>query len=120
MESPPHDHARQRHFVNRGTWKAYERRIAVALGGKRIPVTGLDRHGADVVTTMFHVQVKRGQRFPSYLREWLDGICGTAKDAAKVGVVVWNCKGGRDDESVVVMRFKDFQDLHGVVEPSQD
>ena len=42
----------------RSTWKASERRVASDLLGQRIPVTGVDRDGADVITPLFHVQVK--------------------------------------------------------------
>jgi hypothetical protein len=38
----------------RGTWKSYERRVAADLGGRRIPVSGIDRDGADVECPMFN------------------------------------------------------------------
>lgn len=94
-------------------WKRVETRIAKALGGKRIPVTGIDRHGADIITPMFCIQSKRRLGMPSYLREWLDGICLTAKQANKVGVVIWTSPGKRDESAVVVMRLSDFRELHG-------
>jgi hypothetical protein len=95
-------------------WKRFETRIAKALNGRRIPVTGIDRHGADVESAMFLIQAKRRKGCPSYLREWLDGICGSAKKANKVGVVVWTEPGTRDTGALVVMRYSDFIDLHGV------
>jgi hypothetical protein len=94
-------------------WKRFETRVAKALNGQRIPVTGIDRDGADVVTPMFHVQTKRRNGMPSYLREWLDGICLTAKCAQKIGVVIWTSPGKRDESAVVVMRLSDFIELHG-------
>jgi hypothetical protein len=101
--------------MHRSTWKSYERRVAKDLNGQRIPVTGIDRHGADVITPMFAVQVKRRQGLPGYLRDWLGGICSTAN--GKVGIVIWNELGKRDGEAVVVMRYCDFIDLHGKPEP---
>lgn len=97
----------------RGTWKAYERRLAEDLGGKRIPVTGIDRHGADVVTRMFHVQAKLRKSLPQWLFDWLGGICGTAGDAGKVGVLILRKPRMEDVDALVVLRYKDFVDLHG-------
>ena len=54
------------------SWKAFERRIARKLGGKRIPVTG-ERDGADVVAGPFVYQAKLRRGLPSYLRDWLRG-----------------------------------------------
>jgi hypothetical protein len=96
----------------RGTWKRRERDVAKALNGQRIPVTGVDRHGADVTTPLFAVQVKHGRRRPKHLRDWLEGICSTAK-AEQVGIVIWADNQERLDDAVVLMRMKDFRDLHG-------
>lgn len=99
----------------RATWKGFERRLAECLNGKRIPVTGMDRHGADVVTPMFCIQAKLRKGQPSYLREWLDGICLTALASNRIGVVIWKTpgRGKPDDDALVVMRLKDFEALHG-------
>lgn len=97
--------------MSRHAWKRSERVIAKLLGGRRIPVTGIDRHGADVVTDCFAVQVKTGRNRPSYLKAWLNGICQTAGD--KTGLVVWQASRERIEDAVVVMRLKDFIDWHG-------
>lgn len=89
--------------------------MAKRLGGKRIPVTGIDRHGADVVTPLLHVQVKHGRRRPAFLREWLDGICGTAGDAGKIGIVVWSDNGERTQDAIVMVKLSDFEQLHGEI-----
>lgn len=99
----------------RGTWKAAERRVAADLGGARIPVTGIDRDGADVVTPMFHVQVKLRRALPVWLWTWLAGIQGDAKPAGKVGVLILKKPRQRDSEGLVVMSYGDFVDLHGSV-----
>jgi hypothetical protein len=101
-------------LVSDTSWKAFERRIAAALGTRRIPVTG-ERAGADLEDGLFVYQAKLGRRCPAYLREWLAGIrfAGAARSPGKVGVVVWKPKGGRDGDALVVLAFADWRDLHG-------
>ena len=101
----------------RNTWKGYERRVAADLGGQRIPVTGLGRDAADVVTPMFHIQVKLRNSLPSWLWAWVSGICMDA-EAGKIGVLILKRPGERDTEGLVVMRYGDFVDLHGKPEAS--
>lgn len=91
-------------------WKAYERRVAALLGGKRIPVTG-EREGADVESVLALGQCKKRKRMPEYLFSWLDGIRRRAKDKGKLGIVVMQRPGRLDLESVVIMRFDDFLDI---------
>jgi hypothetical protein len=95
------------------TWKAFERAVAKDLGTRRIPVTGIDRAGADVSHGPFSYQCKLGRRFPSYLREWLDGIRSSAKATNQIGVVVWREKGARTADALVCLRWADWVDLHG-------
>jgi hypothetical protein len=92
------------------SWKRAERRIAARLDGRRIPVTG-ERDGADVVTATLCVQVKHGRRRPAFLRAWLDGIVGTAIRAERIGVIVWQARGERTDEAIVLVRLRDFEAL---------
>jgi hypothetical protein len=93
-------------------WKAYERRLARDVGVERIPVTGAnaDRDFEDGIACY---QAKCGYKQPSYLLEWLSGICGTAQRIDKVGVVVWKPKGKQDIDALVFLRWKDWVDLHG-------
>jgi hypothetical protein len=95
-------------------WKQFERRCARALGLERIPVTG-ERDGADFRDGMFAYQAKKGRRFPSYLTDWLCGIRATAARSARVGVVIWQDRGKRDADAVVVLAFRDWVELHGRV-----
>lgn len=96
------------------SWKAFERRVAKRMGGERIPVTG-EREGADVVGGPFVYQCKLRRGMPAYLKGWLRGIVGAAARSEReaTGVVVWKEPNGRDDDAVVVLRLKDWQDLHG-------
>jgi hypothetical protein len=97
----------------RATWKSYERRVAADLGGVRIPVTGIDRHGADVVTPLFDVQVKLRRSLPAWLWRWLAGIVATAEGHGKVGVLVLRTPRMEDRDALVVLRMTDWRDLHG-------
>ena len=96
------------------SWKAFERRVAKRVGGRRIPVTGIDRDGADVVAGPFVFQCKLRRGLPSYLRDWLRGIVEAGGRCGATGVVIWKAPNARDDEAVVVLRLRDWQDLHGV------
>ena len=83
------------------SWKAFERRIAKRIGGKRIPVTG-ERNGADVVAGPFVYQAKLRKGVPSYLRDWLRGIVAAGERSGATGVVIWKAPNARDDDAVVV------------------
>ena len=88
--------------------------IAEGMGGRRIPVTG-ERDGADVVGGgPFVYQCKLRKGVPDYLRAWLDGIVAAGKRQGATGIVVWKAPHARDDDAVVVLRLKDWQDWHGV------
>jgi hypothetical protein len=95
------------------TWKRREREVAGVLGGRRIPVTGIDRHGADVETPLLCVQVKHGRRRPAFLSEWLDGICRSGAASGRVGLVVWTDHHEPTRDAVVILRLADFEALHG-------
>ena len=105
-------------------WKAFERRIAKRLGTTRIAVTG-ERNGADALTPMFAYQFKKRSKStpPSQsLLAWLDGICEAADRAGgdRIGVVVWQrSQGCLDAESLVVLKLKDWEALHGPTRPAE-
>jgi hypothetical protein len=94
------------------TWKAFERRMSRDVGTERIPVTG-ERHGADAENAMFSFQFKLRRCIPAFIFEWMDGIVLTAQRRSKVGVLVLKTPRMRDEESLVVVRWKDWCDLHG-------
>ena len=94
-------------------WKAFERRLARRVGGRRIPVTG-ERDGADVIADgAFCYQAKLRRGLPSYLREWLRGIVAAGGRKNATGVVVWKAPREKDDEAIVILRLADWQALHG-------
>ena len=96
------------------SWKAFERRLAKKVGGRRIPCTG-EKAGVDVIAGPFCYQAKLRRGLPSYLSEWLSGIVAAGERCGgATGVVVWKAPGARDDDAVVVLRLRDWQDWHGV------
>lgn len=94
------------------SWKAYERRMCKDAGTERIPVTG-ERHGADGQTGMFCYQFKLRQVVPWWIIDWLAGIVNKAIETDRVGVLVLKRPGDLDRDSLVVVRWKDWVDLHG-------
>jgi len=107
-------------MTSRSTWKGSERRVAKDLGGKRIPVTGVDRDGADVITPIFHIQVKLRKTLPAWLWVWMNGIAGDAEPHGKIGLLILKKPRQRDVDSLVAMRYGDFIDLHGPLEGDND
>lgn len=87
-------------------WKAFERRLCRDVGTERIPVTG-ERHGSDGETERFCFQFKLRSSLPRWLFAWLDGICGSATRQGKTGVLVLKVPRMRDDQALVVMRWRD-------------
>lgn len=103
-------------------WKAFERRVAVLLGTRRIPVTG-ERDGADFEDGMFCYQAKsRASQFPGYVLEWLDKIRRKAaeRSPAKIGVVILQRPRCLDQDALVVVSLRDWIDLHGPVGQVED
>lgn len=97
------------------TWKRRERQVAAALGGHRVPVTGIGRGDRDVETPLLWVQVKARKSLPAWLWEWLSEICGGAKTVDKSGVLVLIKPGMEIHDALVIMRLTDFEALHGRV-----
>jgi hypothetical protein len=85
------------------------------MGVERQPVTG-ERDGADNAPhPMFCFQFKLRRCIPAFVFQWLGGIVATAARANKIGVLVMKTPHMRDEESLVVVRWKDWCDLHGAM-----
>lgn len=97
----------------RATWKAWERTVAKRLRGTRIPVTGQDAGGPDVVSDLLAVQVKLGQRLPNYLAQWLGNLEQwlAGRQPARTPLVVWRPVNVLTQDALVVMRLGDFERL---------
>lgn len=94
-------------------WKAVERRLARDVGTERIPVTGLDRDGADFEDGIACYQAKSRRSLPVWLWRWLAGIVSTATAKGKTGVLVLHQPGQDRGEALVVLRWRDWRELHG-------
>ena len=94
-------------------WKRFERTVAERVGGRRIPCTGLDRDGADVIAKPFHYQCKLRRGVPAYLTKWLAGITATATQSGSTGVVVWRAPGTPNSDALVILRLADWVAWHG-------
>lgn len=92
------------------TWKRAERRVAKALGGKRLPVSGTE--APDVVTEWVCVEVKYRRAFPLWLTEALDRAVRHAKDS-QLPVAVLVQRGRRTSNAMVVLKLKDFREHFG-------
>ena len=93
------------------SWKAFERRLAHRVGGKRILVTG-ERDGADVDAGPFVYQAKL-RPVPAYLTGWLNGIVSAGERTGATGIVIWKTPRSLDDDALVILRLADWQELHG-------
>lgn len=100
-------------------WKAAERRFARALGVERIPVTG-ERHGADFEDGIACYQLKSRRSIPRWLWGWLSGIQGTARTKDKCGVLLLHLPGQERGDALVVLSFKDWQEIVGVTAKEAD
>ena len=82
------------------------------MGGRRIPCTG-EKDGIDVDAGPFVYQAKLRRGMPGYLRTWLNGIVESGTRKGSIGVLIWKQPRERDADAVVVLRLRDWTDLHG-------
>ena len=94
-------------------WKKFERRVSRDHGVERQPVTG-ERDGSDCQEhPMFVLQMKLRKAIPKSIREWSDSIHRTAQRVKKIGVLIVKEPGKLDDNALVIVRYRDWVDLHG-------
>ena len=89
------------------TWKNIERAICKIFGGSRSGPVGKD--GPDCAgTTPFAIQVKHGKQIPKGIQKFMQQ---TIADCPKgqIPTLVMHAHGTSIDESLVVMRLKDFK-----------
>ena len=99
-------------------WKAYERRSANRWGTVRIGPTGDD--GADFVSEFLYVQCKLRKSIPLWLLEAIDNAVNAAKGTEKKGVALVKKLNMRDDDSIVLMRLKDFEEFYELRKDDSD
>lgn len=94
-------------------WKKFERRISRDHGCERQPVTGEREAGDSKEHPLFAFQMKLRKAIPKSIREWSDGICRTAKRDGKIGVLIVKEPGLHDENALVILKYRDWVDLHG-------
>ncbi len=91
---------------NRERGKAAERHVAKALGGERVGVLG----GEDVSHDLLSVEVKSRVRFVG--ETFMSQARANCPDG-KIPAVVVHVHGKRHCDDLVLLRMRDFEDLHG-------
>lgn len=87
-------------------WKKFERRIAAALGGRRVRCG--ERELEDVEHEILSVEAKLLKEVPVCMREPLEQAIKNAPEG-KIPIVCMKKKKRPDDNALVFMRFKDFK-----------
>lgn len=96
------------------TWKSVERAIASLLKGKRVPVTGRTRGSApDIAHRTLSIEVKHRKAYPAWLLDAYDQAeKSNNKAKTKLPIVILHMKGIKYEDSLVVLKLKDFIKLH--------
>lgn len=91
-------------------WKDHERRIATAIGGKRISAPW--RQGADVVNNWLCIECKARKKLPQWIE---DALRQAEKDAKEyqLPIAVLHEKGRHQKNDLVVIRWNTFQEWFG-------
>lgn len=98
-------------------WKATERRIAAALGGHRVPVTGRARGATpDIAHSWLCPEVKHRAALPGWLKEAMEQARAAAAPG-QLAVAVLHEHGQAGAGDLVVMRLADFTAWFGDFEP---
>lgn len=93
-------------------FKAMERRVAQALGGKRVPVTGRERGDApDVEHELFSIECKQGARgLPAWFTEGYKQAIAAWRPG-QLPIVIYHTVGTRHEDAVVCIRVKHLRQL---------
>ncbi len=97
--------------MKRGTWKNSERRMAEALGGQRVPITGRSRGSApDIEHPLWAIEHKAGAVLSTRLQTALDQANAAAVGTGKTPLVTIDHfrAGNQGNIQVVMMTLDDF------------
>lgn len=99
------------------SWKSAEKGIARALGGERISNRFLGLDVTDVVCGIFACEVKERKVLPLWI---INAMAQAVRNArhGRVPIVALHKLGDRYDDALIVMRLRDFTDLHGELKPA--
>lgn len=92
------------------SWKAFERRIADALGTKRNPLSGSNsgHSESDTLHPELFIECKLRKRIP-FMKDW-EKTKKSAKKEKKIPLVVFHEK--KRKENIVMMSFEDFEEMY--------
>lgn len=93
---------------HKSTWQRHERHVAAAMGATRTGNTG--QPGADVQSDAWSIECKSWRRLPARVLDALHQAERTATDGRTAAAVLHQV-GERHDADLVVLRWRDFQDL---------
>jgi len=93
------------------TWKAVERKVALYLGGERVPVTGRQRGSApDVLHDKLSIEVKHRQSLPSWLFDAMEQA-EMSKKGEQIPTVILHQKGQKIEDCLTILRLSDILSL---------
>lgn len=93
-------------------WKLGERKVAKALGGVRVPVSGRG-DGPDIDHARYALEVKTRKRRSLLLDSAMAQAEKAAKGTSKVPMVVLHYYGDRFDDAYAVVRLRDVARVEG-------
>jgi hypothetical protein len=107
--------------MHRATWKNWERFWAHQLGGVRVPITGRQRGATpDVAHPLYSIEVKAGRVLSPRLQLGMRQATAAARGGRIPLLCISQTSSGRPAEHYVMLRLRDWKDLHGGPETSQE
>lgn len=101
-------------------WKHAERRIAAALGGKRVPVSGRGRGDApDIEHPSLSIEVKSRRTLPTWLGDALHQA-EASSTGDRIPVAVLHQDRARYRDALVVLRLEDFAGIQRRLTPREN
>jgi hypothetical protein len=104
------------------TWKAFERRVAKAVGGTRRGADFRNREASGGMDDIKHDSLSIEVKLLSKV-SWCDMLaavkqCEANAPAGKLPLAILKKKGGQDKDALVVMRFERFIELQDQHKPT--
>lgn len=93
------------------SWKDFERRVALVLGGKRVPCGArvqLSYDPGDVRHNIFFVECKAQRRWD--IKQWMRTTIKKARVVGKFPMLVVSSK-GEDCPPLVIIRLRDWKEV---------
>lgn len=94
--------------MSRATWKSTERRIAAAIGGTRVPVSGRGRGDQpDIEHDRLSLEVKHRKALPGWLHDAMDQARAAARPG-QIPVAILHEHGARHDANLCILTLADL------------